>query len=160
MVRLFALALAALTCGCATVNASSSTSFGTYTAAAPGWTTSRENGEASGNQSCFVHSPGFDVMVHYFKHPSRAAPLLSVSVGYDNYPGSFQYLAVDGQRFSTSEDRFDGREAAEIIAAIRSGTTLAFEWSEWPNYQKHEGRVSLSGASARLDQCEAWLGKP
>lgn len=160
MLRYFALAVAALMCGCATVNASSSSRSGTYIAAAPGWTTSRETGAASGNQSCFVHSPGFDVMVHYFKHPSRAAPLLSVLVGYDNYPGSFQYLAIDGQRFSTSDESFRGNEAAEIIAAIRSGTTLAFEWSEWPNYQKHEGRVSLSGASAMLDQCEAWLGKP
>lgn len=132
----------------------------TDTALAGSWTSRTETGVASGQEKCVVSSPGSDVFVLYLKTPDVDKPLVSVSVGYKNYPGVSVYLLVGDQRFQTAESFFMGDGAMTILAAMRVSSNLAFEWTEWPGREKHEGRVPLGDVGRLLDQCEDWLGKP
>ena len=121
------------------------------------WRIDRESGAASGHKSCSVISLGGDVTARLSKDRRAKTAAWSVTVGFDNQPGSLRYLRINKTIYQTDKDSFRGSEAAEIVARLKSPGEFAFEWAKRPDYVKRPGLFGTGGFAAKAAECERWM---
>lgn len=126
------------------------------------WRVERVTDPASGDKSCSVISIGGDLRARLFKEPRAQAAAWSLSVGFDNQPGSLRYLRIGKRYFQSAEDSFRGAEAEEIVARLKAPGEFVFEWAQRPGDTKRGGakRGGLYGTgdfAAKAAACEAWM---
>ncbi len=126
------------------------------------WRIERVADAASGDKSCSVISMGGDVSAHLFKERRAKAAAWSLSVGFDNQPGSLRYLRIGKRYFQSAEDSFRGTEAEEIVERLKLPGEFVFEWAQRPGNANRGGakRGGLYGTgdfAAKAAACEAWM---
>ena len=126
------------------------------------WRIERVADAASGDKSCSVISTGGDVSARLFKEARAKAAAWSLSVGFDNQPGSLRYLRIGKRYFQSAEDSFRGAEAEEIVERLKSPGEFVFEWAQRPDNANRGGakRGGLYGTgdfAAKAAACEAWM---
>ena len=126
------------------------------------WRIERVADPASGGKSCAVISIGGDVSARLFKERRATAAAWSLSVGFDNQPGSLRYLRIGKRYFQSAEESFRGAEAEEIVERLKSPGEFVFEWAQRLDGAKRGGakRGGLYGTgdfAAKAAACEAWM---
>lgn len=139
--------------------------FATIVAASPAvaadeWQASKDVGIASGDKDCFISSPSVDVSVLISVPGDQTSVFRVVMVGNKIDPGSYQHLAIEGQRFKTADNGFAGSEAETIIALLKKAERVAFEWEEWPTLNHHAGEIPTANVGNLIADCEAWVVAP
>jgi hypothetical protein len=123
------------------------------------WRVVRESDSASGARICTLISWGRDVSLRLHK-PNRAkAPVWSVTVGFDNQPGSVRYIRINRKYFTTAEQAFRGAEAEEIVQLLKSPGVFAFEWAKRPDHAKRQGLFGTGDFAAKAAACEGWVNR-
>jgi hypothetical protein len=61
---------------------------------------------------------------------------------------------VGGTSFSTALESFIGQQADELMAALKNGKMVSYEWMDWPARKSRHGTASLSGFREAAEQCE------
>ena len=126
-------------------------------AIAMAWRIDREIGAASGDKICLVISLGRDVIARLSKEPRAKTAAWSVTIGFDNQPGSLRYLRINKTIFQTDKDSFRGTEAKEIVALLKSPGEFAFEWAKRPDYAKRPGLFGNGDFAAKAAECDRWM---
>lgn len=121
------------------------------------WRIERVADPASGGKSCAVISIGGDVSARLFKERRATAAVWSLSVGFDNQPGSLRYLRIGKRYFQSAEESFRGAEAEEIVARLKSPGEFVFEWAQRPDHAKRGGLYGTGDFAAKAAACEAWM---
>ena len=87
------------------------------------WRVERELGPGPGGRACAVVSLGGELRARLAEPeeggPGDSEPAWAVRVGVGNQPGSLRYLRLGKRIFQTAEARFEGAEAAEIVARLK-----------------------------------------
>ncbi len=126
------------------------------------WRIDRGADPASGDKSCLVISMGGEVRARLIEEGRGKAAAWSLSVGFDNQPGSLRYLRIGKRYFQNAEASFRGAEAEEIVARLKSPGKFVFEWAQRPDDAKRGGakRGGLYGTgdfAAKAAACEDWM---
>ncbi len=72
------------------------------------WRIERVADPASGDKTCLVISMGGEVRARLSEEGRAKAAAWSLSVGFDNQPGSLRYLRIGKRYFQNAEDSFRG----------------------------------------------------
>ncbi len=121
------------------------------------WRIERLADPASGGKSCAVISIGGDLRARLFRERRAEAAAWSLSVGFDNQPGSLRYLRIGKRYFQSAEESFRGAEAEEIVERLKSPGEFVFEWAQRPDYAKRGGLYGTGDFAAKAAACEAWM---
>ncbi len=126
------------------------------------WRIERAVGPESGDKSCLVISMGGEVRARLSEEGRGKAAAWSLSVGFDNQPGSLRYLRIGKRYFQNAEASFRGAEAEEIVARLKLPGEFVFEWVQRPDDAKrgHTKRGGLYGTgdfAAKAAACEDWM---
>lgn len=121
------------------------------------WRIERVPGAAAGDRSCTVISLFGAVRARLSAQGRAGAPAWVVRVGEDNQPGSLRYLRIGKRIFQTDRERFQGAEAAEIVARLKMPGSFAFEWAAQPGYAKHAGLYETGNFAEQAAICEDWM---
>ncbi len=126
------------------------------------WRIERVADPASGDRSCLVISMGGDLRARLSEEGRAKAAAWSLSVGFDNQPGSLRYLRIGKRYFQSAEESFRGAEAEEIVERLKSPGEFVIEWAQRPDDTKpgHAKRGGLYGTgdfAAKAAACEAWM---
>ena len=121
------------------------------------WRIDRETGSALGHRSCLVVSLGGDVIARLSKERRAKTAVWSVTIGFDNQPGSLRYLRVNKTIHQTDKDSFRGTEAKEIVELLKSPGEFAFEWAKRPDYAKRPGLFGTGDFAAKAAECQRWM---
>jgi hypothetical protein len=81
----------------------------------------------------------------------------AVRVGVDNQPGSLRYLRIGKRIFQTDKARFEGAEAAEIVARLKRPNEFVLEWAARPGGAKRGGLYETGNFAAQAVACETWM---
>ena len=123
------------------------------------WRIERRSDSEAGAKSCLVISLGGNVTARLSKRRGASAGTWSVRVGYDNQPGSVQYLRINKKYFQTDRRSFRGSDAAEIVELLKAPGVFAFEWGQRPDYSKRGGLFATGDFAAKAARCERWMGE-
>lgn len=122
------------------------------------WRVDQRSLRAPVRKSCGVVSRGGNVTARLAAARADGTPVWSVRVGYDNAPGSVRYLRIDRAYFTSDQESFRGREAAEIVARLKAPGVFAFEWAARANHAKRGGLFATGDFAAKAAMCERWMG--
>ncbi len=117
------------------------------------WRVERELGAGPGGRSCSVVALTGELRAR-LAEPDLA---WAVGVGVGNQPGSLRYLRVEKRIFQTAEARFEGAEAAEIVARLKLPGVFVLEWAAGPDGAKRGGLYATGNFAERAEACETWL---
>ncbi len=125
------------------------------------WGVERELGPGPGARACVVVSLGGEVRARLAEPeeggPGGSGPAWTVGVGVGNQPGSLRYLRVGKRIFQTAEERFEGAEAAEIVARLKLPGVFVLEWAARPDGAKRGGLYATGNFAERAESCETWM---
>ena len=121
------------------------------------WRVERELGDGPGMRSCVVAALTGELRARLSEPEAGGAAVWTVRVGAGNQPGSLRYLRLGKRIFQTAEDRFDGAEAAEIVARLKRPGTFVLEWAARPGGAKRGGLYQTGGFAERAEACETWM---
>jgi hypothetical protein len=121
------------------------------------WRIERVADPASGDKTCLVISMGGEVRARLSEEGRAKAAAWSLSVGFDNQPGSLRYLRIGKRYFQNAEDSFRGAEAEEIVARLKRPGEFVFEWAQRPDHTKRGGLYGTGDFAAKAAACEAWM---
>jgi hypothetical protein len=121
------------------------------------WRVEREPGDGPGTRACAVVALTGEVRVRLTEAKSGGAAAWAVWVGVDNQPGSLRYLRVGKRIFQTAEERFDGAEAAEIVARLKLPSDFVLEWAAGPGGIKRGGLYQTGKFAEQAEACESWI---
>ena len=124
------------------------------------WRVERASDPAMGGRSCALVATFGAVTARLATTPGAPQPDWSVTIGFDNQPGSLRYLRVDEAIFTSARERFEGAEAAEIVAHLKAPGEFAFEWAKRPDFAKQQGLFGTGDFAAKAAQCEDWIKGP
>ncbi|MFQ5466530.1 MAG: hypothetical protein ACE5DS_00180 [Kiloniellaceae bacterium] len=110
------------------------------------------------HKSCGVVSRGGNVTARLTAAGAGGPPVWSVRVGYHNSPNSLRYLRVGRAYFTSDQESFRGREAAEIVTRLKAPGVVAFEWAARPSHAKRGGLFATGDFAAKAAMCERWMG--
>ncbi len=85
------------------------------------------------------------------------AAVWAVWVGVGNLAGSIRYLRIGKRIFQTAEARFDGAEAAGIVARLKLPGEFVLEWAAGPGGAKRGGLFDTGNFAAQAGICETWM---
>ncbi len=111
----------------------------------------------SGEKTCRVISLGDDVTARLSLKSSGGEPVWSVTVGFDNQPGSLRYLRIKRELYQTDKPLFSGSDAAAIVALLKTPGDFVYEWIMSPNETKRGALYGNGNFAAKAALCEAWL---
>jgi hypothetical protein len=120
------------------------------------WRVEREPGDGPGTRACAVVAMTGEVRVRLSEAEGSAAAW-AVHVGVDNQPGSLRYLRVGKRIFQTAEARFEGAEAAEIVARLKLPGDFVLEWAAGPGGAKRGGLYQTGNFAEQAEACEIWI---
>ncbi len=121
------------------------------------WRIERVADPASGDKTCLVISMGGEVRARLSEEGRAKAAAWSLSVGFDNQPGSLRYLRIGKRYFQNAEESFRGAEAEEIVARLKRPGDFVFEWAQRPGHTKRGGLYGTGDFAAKAAACEAWM---
>ena len=110
-----------------------------------------------GGRACLVVALTGEVRARLAQPEGGGAAAWAVGVGVGNQPGSLRYLRVGQRIFQTAEERFDGAEAAEIVARLKRPGEFALEWAARPDSAKRGGLYQTGNFAERAESCEIWM---
>ena len=108
-------------------------------------------------RACAVVALTGDVRARLAEQDGGGAAVWTVRVGAGNQPGSLRYLRLGKRIFQTAEDRFDGAEAAEIMARLKRPGEFVLEWASGPSGAKRGGLYQTGNFAERAETCETWM---
>ncbi len=125
------------------------------------WRVERVLGDGPGGRACAVVSLGGELRARLAEPdaggPGDSEPAWMVRVGVGNQPGSLRYLRLGKRIFQTAEARFEGAEAAEIVARLKRPGEFVLEWAARPDGAKRGGLYATGGFAERAETCETWM---
>ncbi len=121
------------------------------------WRVERELGDGSGGRACAVVSLGGELRARLAEQGQNKTAAWAVHVGVGNQPGSLRYLRVGKRIFQTAEARFEGPEAAEIVARLKVPGEFVLEWAASPGGAKRGGRYATGNFAEPAEFCETWM---
>ncbi len=121
------------------------------------WRVEREAGDGPGARACAVVSLGGEVRARLAEREAGGAAAWAVRVGVGNQPGSLRYLRLGKRIFQTAEKRFEGAEAAEIVARLKLPGRFVLEWAARPDGAKRGGLYQTGNFAERAETCETWM---
>jgi hypothetical protein len=121
------------------------------------WRVERELGAGPGGRACAVVSLGGELRARLAEPEDGGAAAWAVRVGVGNQPGSLRYLRVGKRIFQTAEARFEGAEAAEIVARLKLPGRFVLEWAARPDGAKRGGLYATGNFAERAEACETWM---
>ncbi len=125
------------------------------------WRVAREPGDGPGGRACAVVSLGGELRARLAGPeeggPGESEPGWTVRVGVGNQPGSLRYLRLGKRIFQTDKARFDGAEAAEIVARLKLPDVFVLEWAAGPDGAKRGGLYATGNFAERAENCETWM---
>ena len=122
------------------------------------WRVEREDGAGPGARACVVVALTGDVRARLSEPEAGGAAAWTVRVGAGNQPGSLRHLRLGKRIFQTAEERFDGAEAAEIVARLKRPGEFVLEWAAHPGGAKRGGRYATGNFAEPAEFCETWMG--
>ncbi len=121
------------------------------------WRVEREDGDGPGARACAVVALTGEVRARLSEPEAGGAAAWTVRVGVDNQPGSLRYLRLGKRIFQTAEERFEGTEAAEIVARLKRPGAFVLEWAASPGGAKRGGRYATGNFAEPAESCETWM---
>ncbi len=121
------------------------------------WRVAREPGDGPGARACAVVALGGEVRARLAEPGDGGAAAWAVRVGVGNQPGSLRYLRVGKRIFQTDKARFEGAEAAEIVARLKRPGVFVLEWAARPDGAKRGGLYQTGNFAERAQACETWI---
>ena len=125
------------------------------------WRVEREPGDGTSGRACAVVSLGGELRARLSEPepggPGESTAAWAVGVGVGNQPGSLRYLRVGKRIFQTAEARFEGAEAAEIVARLKLPEVFVLEWAAGPDGAKRGGLYKTGNFAERAQACEFWM---
>ncbi len=125
------------------------------------WRVEREPGDGPGGRTCAVVSLTGELRLRLAEPeaggPCESAVAWAVRVGVGNQPGSLRYLRLGKRIFQTAEERFDGAEAAEIVARLKRPGEFVLEWAAGPGGAKRGGLYATGNFAEPAEICETWM---
>ncbi len=121
------------------------------------WRVARARGDGSGGRACAVVSLGGEVQARLAEPEGGGVAAWAVRVGVGNQPGSLRYLRVGKRIFQTDQARFEGPEAAEIVARLKVPGEFVLEWAAGPDGAKRGGLYETGNFAERAETCETWI---
>lgn len=121
------------------------------------WRVEREDGDGPGARACVVAALTGELRARLAEPEAGGAAAWTVRVGVDNQPGSLRYLRLGKRIFQTAEERFDGAEAAEIVARLKRPGEFVLEWAAGPGGAKRGGRYATGNFAEPSEACETWM---
>jgi len=117
----------------------------------------RDAGEGAGARACAVVSLTGEVRARLAEPLDGGAAVWAVWVGVGNLPGSLRYLRLGKRIFQTAEARFEGAEAAEIVARLKDPGEFVLEWAAGPGGAKRGGLYETGNFATQAEVCETWM---
>lgn len=130
---------------------------GPAAALAMAWRVESMTDKDSGAKTCRIISLGDDVTASLSQDQQDGEAAWTVLIGFDNQPDSLRYFRVNWKIFQTAEPRFQGDDAAAIIALLKEPGEFVFEWIKGPNETKRGALFGVGDFAAKAALCEAWL---
>ncbi len=125
------------------------------------WRVAREPGDGPGGRACAVVALTGEVRARLAEPegggPGESVPAWAVRVGVGNQPGSLRYLRIGKRIFQTDRARFEGAEAAEIVARLKLPGRFVLEWAASPDGAKRGGLYQTGNFAERAENCETWM---
>ena len=121
------------------------------------WQVERESGTEAGRKSCAVVSLGRNVIARLLEDPRTKLPAWSVQIGFDGQPGSVRYLRINRKIYQTDQPGFLGRDAARIVARLKTPGEVVYEWAKRPDDAKRGGLFATGDFAAKAADCEDWM---
>ena len=125
------------------------------------WRVEREPGAGPGGRVCAVVALTGELRARLSEPeeggPGDSEPAWAVRVGVGNQPGSLRYLRVGKRIFQTDRARFEGAEAAEIVARLKLPEVFVLEWAARPDGAKRGGLYETGNFAERAETCETWM---
>ncbi len=120
------------------------------------WRVEREPGDGPGRRACAVVALTGEVRVR-LSEAEGSAVVWTVRVGVGNQTDSLRYLRIGKRIFQTAEERFDGAEAAEIVARLKLPGDFVLEWAARPGGAKRGGLYQTGNFAEQAEVCESWI---
>ncbi len=117
------------------------------------WRVEHEAGDGPGRRSCSVVAMTGELRAR-LAEPDLA---WTVRVGVGNQPGSLRYLRLGKRIFQTAGARFEGAEAAEIVARLKLPEVFVLEWAASPDGAKRGGLYATGNFAEGAETCENWM---
>ncbi len=121
------------------------------------WRVAREPGDGSGGRACAVVSLTGELRARLAEPEEGGVAAWAVRVGVGNQPGSLRYLRIDTRIFQTDRVRFEGAEAAEIVARLKRPGVFVLEWAAGPDGVKRGGLYQTGNFAEQAETCETWI---
>ncbi len=125
------------------------------------WRVARELGDGPGGRACAVVALTGELRARLAEPvgggPGESVPAWAVRVGLGNQPGSLRYLRIGKRIFQTDRARFEGAEAAEIVARLKRPGVFVLEWAARPDGAKRGGLYQTGNFAERAQACETWI---
>ncbi len=125
------------------------------------WRVERDASAGPGGRSCSVVALTGELRARLAEPeeggPGESEPAWSVRVGVGNLPGSLRYLRLGKRIFQTAEARFEGAEAAEIVARLKLPGEFVLEWAASPGGAKRGGLYATGNFAEGAEACETWM---
>ncbi len=129
------------------------------------WRVERELGDGPGARACAVVALGGEVRARLAEPEGGGqgepegggVAAWAVRVGVGNQPGSLRYLRIGTRIFQTDRARFEGAEAAEIVARLKRPGVFVLEWAARPDGAKRGGLYQTGNFAERAQACETWI---
>ncbi len=121
------------------------------------WRVARELGDGPGGRACAVVSLGGELRARLAERGQNKTAAWAVRVGVGNQPGSLRYLRIGKRIFQTDREKFEGAEAAEIVARLKLPGRFVLEWAASPDGAKRGGLYQTGKFAERAQACETWI---
>ncbi len=121
------------------------------------WRVERVLGDGPGGRTCVVVALTGELRARLAEPEAGGVAAWTVRVGVGNQPGSLRYLRLGKRIFQTAEARFEGAEAAGIVARLKLPGEFVLEWAAGPGGAKRGGLFNTGNFAAEAEACETWM---
>jgi hypothetical protein len=122
------------------------------------WALDQDIDLTTGERVCTLTSHGGDVTARLTQESGARAATWSVIVGHGNAPNSLRYIRIGKAYYTSDQPSFQGSDAEEIVARLKSPGAFSFEWAQAPDYAKRQGLFGTGDFVAKATACEQWIG--
>ncbi len=121
------------------------------------WRVERVLGDGPGARACAIVALTGELRARLTEPEAGGVAAWAVRVGVGNQLGSLRYLRIGTRIFQTDQARFEGAEAAEIVARLKAPGEFVLEWAARPGGAKRGGLHGTGNFAERAETCETWM---